>query len=121
MPSDHLQGFAHRGGGRLPQFEHGARKEGYQLLIAGSGDDPQTERELALSLRARRCDALIVASALPAKDPFYTGLMEGGTPVIAVDRALDPRRFVCVLSDNVSAGEALTRSVMVARELKRRG
>jgi LacI family transcriptional regulator, fructose operon transcriptional repressor len=96
-------------------LEHGARREGYQLLIVGSGDDPQTERELALTLRARRCDALIVASALPARDPFYTGLMEAGTPVIAVDRALDPRSFVCVTSDNVSAAETLTRSVMDER------
>lgn len=93
-------------------LEHGARREGYQLLIVGSDDDPRTEQELALTLRARRCDALIVASALSAEDPFYTGLMESGTPVIAVDRALDPKRFVCVISDNVSAAETLTRSVM---------
>ena len=51
-------------------------------------DEPHTERELALMLRARRCDALIVASSLPPEDPFYAGLMESGTPVIAVDRAL---------------------------------
>jgi LacI family fructose operon transcriptional repressor len=93
-------------------LEHGARRAGYQLLIVGSDDDPRTERELALTLRARRCDALIVASALPAGDPLYTGLLETGTPVIAVDRALDPRRFVCVISDNTSAAEMLTRSVM---------
>ncbi|QRN94215.1 catabolite repressor/activator [Archangium violaceum] len=93
-------------------LEHGARREGYQLLIVGSEDDERTERELALMLRARRCDALIVASALPAGDPFYAELMAAGTPVIAVDRALDPRRFVCVMSDNTVAAEALTRSVL---------
>ncbi|WNG43270.1 catabolite repressor/activator [Archangium minus] len=96
-------------------LEHGARKEGYQLLIVGSDDDPATERELALMLRARRCDALIVASALPGEDPLYTELMEGGIPVIAVDRSLDPRRFVCVISDNTSAAETLTRSVLDKR------
>ncbi|ATB30318.1 catabolite repressor/activator [Melittangium boletus] len=93
-------------------FERGARREGYQLLIVGSEDDPATERELALMLRARRCDALIVASALPAEDPFYAGLMTSGLPVVAVDRALDPSRFVCVVSDNAPSAEVLTRSVL---------
>ncbi|WP_395843456.1 catabolite repressor/activator [Cystobacter fuscus] len=93
-------------------FEHGARREGYQLLIVGSDDEPHTERELALMLRARRCDALIVASALPPEDTFYAGLMESGTPVIAVDRALNPERFVCVVSENTLAAETLTRSVL---------
>jgi LacI family fructose operon transcriptional repressor len=96
-------------------LEHGARREGYQLLIVGSDDEPQVERELALTLRARRCDALLVASALSAGDPFYTELMEAGTPVIAVDRALDPKRFVCVISDNATAAETLTRSVLDGR------
>ena len=93
-------------------LERGARRAGYQMLIAGSEDDPGTERELALMLRARRCDALIVASALPADDPFYPGLLASGTPVIAVDRALDPKRFVCVTSDNAPAAELLTQSVL---------
>jgi LacI family transcriptional regulator, fructose operon transcriptional repressor len=96
-------------------FERGARREGYQLLIVGSEDDPATERELALMLRARRCDALIVASALPPEDPFYAGLMDGGLPVVAVDRALDPTRFVCVVSDNTPSAEVLTRSVLDER------
>ncbi len=93
-------------------FERGARREGYQLLIVGSEDDPATERELALMLRARRCDALIVASALPPEDPFYAGLMTAGLPVVGVDRALDPGRFVCVVSDNGPSAEVLTRSVV---------
>lgn len=93
-------------------LEHGARQAGYQLLIVGSGDDPATERELALTLRARRCDALIVASSLAADDAFYVRLMDEGVPVIAVDRTLDPTRFVCVISDNEHAGELLTRSVL---------
>ncbi|MHB0776615.1 catabolite repressor/activator [Halomonas sp. WWR20] len=93
-------------------LEHGARQQGFQLLIAGSDDEPDTERELALALRAQRCQALIVASSLAPEDAFYVELMAGGLPVIAVDRALDPARFVCVLSRNVDAAEALTRSVL---------
>ncbi|WP_110667194.1 catabolite repressor/activator [Salinicola halophilus] len=94
------------------RLEHGARCQGYQLWIAGSDDDPATERKVALSLRAQRCDALIVASSLPADDTFYADLLGEGVPVIAVDRPLDPARFVSVVTNGRAAGEALTRSVM---------
>ena len=94
------------------RLENVARRQGYQLLIAGSDDDPDTERELARALRAQRCDALIVASSLAMDDPFYLDLMAGGLPVIALDRALDPERFVCVVSNNHQAAGALTRSVI---------
>lgn len=94
------------------RLERGAREQGYQLLIAGSDDDPATERELALALRAQRCQTLIVASSLSPDDSFYGELMADGLPVIAVDRALDPARFVCILSRDSDAAEALTRSVL---------
>lgn len=93
-------------------LEQGARSLGYQLLIAGSGDDPDTERELARSLKARRCDALIVASALAPDDPFYQQLQEDNLPVIAVDRAQSPGVISCIVSDNRKGAAALTRSVL---------
>lgn len=93
-------------------LEQGARARGYQLLIAGSDDDPDTEKSLARSLKGRRCDALIVASALAENDPFYPRLQEDGLPVIAVDRAQSPGQIRCVVSDNRAAAEALTRSVL---------
>ncbi|MGC3874564.1 catabolite repressor/activator [Halomonas sp. GXIMD04776] len=94
------------------RLERGAREQGFQLLIAGSDDEPDTERELALALRAQRCQALIVASSLPSDDDFYRDLMAGGLPVIAVDRLLDPTRFTCIVSHDSSAAEMLTRSVL---------
>ncbi|RAR63048.1 LacI family transcriptional regulator [Onishia taeanensis] len=100
------------------RLEQGARRRGYQLLIAGSEDNPESERELARALRAQRCEVLIVASCLAMDDPFYAELMDGGLPVIAVDRALDPQRFVSVVSNNQSAAKALTRSVLTP-ELER--
>ncbi|MFL1466841.1 catabolite repressor/activator [Marinobacter sp. HN1S83] len=93
-------------------LEQGARAQGYQLLIAGSDDNPDTEKALALALKARRCDALIVASALARDDSFYPGLQQDGLPVIAVDRAQSPDVIRCVVSDNKTAAEALTRSVL---------
>lgn len=94
------------------RLEHGARQQGYQLLIAGSDDDPQSEREVAKSLRAQRCDVLLVASSLSPEDTFYIELSAQGLPVIAIDRPLDPERFVNIVTNGRAAGEMLTRSVL---------
>lgn len=93
-------------------LEQRARAAGYQLLIASSDDDPDSERQLLELFRSRRCDALIVASCLPQSDPAYPQLVESGVPVIAVDRALDPARIRSVVSDDRQAGALLTRSLL---------
>ncbi|GHE21530.1 catabolite repressor/activator [Halomonas urumqiensis] len=94
------------------RLERGAREQGYQLLIVGSDDRPDSERDLALALRAQRCEVLITASCLPADDPFYRELMDDGLPVIAVDRGLAPDHFASVVSNDRQAAERLTRSVL---------
>ncbi|MCG6658093.1 catabolite repressor/activator [Halomonas campisalis] len=94
------------------RLERGAREQGYQLLIVGSDDRPESERDLALALRAQRCEVLITASCLPPDDPFYAELMADGLPVIAVDRGFDPEHFACVVSNDREAAERLTRSVL---------
>ncbi|WP_168011871.1 catabolite repressor/activator [Halomonas salinarum] len=96
------------------RLEQGARRRGYQLLIAGSEDNPDSERELARALRAQRCEVLIVASCLPMDDAFYVDLMAKGLPVIAVDRALNPDHFISIVSNNQSAAQALTESVLTS-------
>jgi LacI family fructose operon transcriptional repressor len=94
------------------RLERGAREQGYQLLIVGSDDQADTERDLALSLRAQRCEVLITASCLPMDDPFYDELQRGGLPVVAVDRGFDPQRFASVVSNDREAAEQLTRSLL---------
>ncbi|MGM0984302.1 MAG: catabolite repressor/activator [Pseudomonadota bacterium] len=94
------------------RLERGVREAGYRLLIVGSDDDPESERELALALRAQRCEVLIIASCLPTEDPFYAELMAAGLPVVAVDRGLDPHHFASVVSNDREAAERLTRSVL---------
>ncbi|WP_148252967.1 catabolite repressor/activator [Aidingimonas lacisalsi] len=94
------------------RLERGARERGYQLLITGSDDNPDSERELARALRAQRCEVLIVASCLPMDDAFYHDLMASGLPIIAVDRALDPDHFVSIVSNNQAAAMSLTHSVL---------
>lgn len=93
-------------------LEQRARAAGYQLLIASSDDEPDSERQLLELFRSRRCDALIVASCLPQDAPAYRHLLAAGVPVIAVDRALDPAHFRSVVSDDQAAGALLTASLL---------
>ncbi len=86
------------------------------MLIASSDDEPATERQVVQLLRSRRCDALIVASCLPADDAGYRKVQATGTPVIALDRALDAEHFCSVVSDDREAGAQLTRSLEVPPE-----
>lgn len=94
------------------QLEQGARARGYQLLIASSDDDPISELQLLQLFRARRCDALFVASCLPASDDSYRELQKRGTPVIAIDREMDAEYFCSVVSDDHDASQQLTRSLL---------
>lgn len=100
-------------------LERGARQHGYQLLIVGSDDRSDSERELALSLRAQRCEALITASCLPSDDPFYLDLMNEGLPVIGIDRGLAPQHFASVVSNDAEAARELTASVVEDPQIKR--
>lgn len=93
-------------------LEQQARARGYQLLIASSDDDPDSERQLQKLFRARRCDALFVASCLPAADGCYREIQSRGTPVIAIDRQMDPALFCSVISDDREAARVLTASLL---------
>ncbi|WNW11761.1 catabolite repressor/activator [Pseudomonas sp. DTU_2021_1001937_2_SI_NGA_ILE_001] len=96
-------------------LEQGARARGYQLLIASSDDDPLSEQQLLQLFRARRCDALLVASCLPASDDSYRQLQAQGLPVIAIDREMDPALFCSVVSDDQQASRQLTGSLLATR------
>ncbi|MNG42005.1 Catabolite repressor/activator [compost metagenome] len=62
-------------------------------MIASSDDAPDSERQLLQLFRARRCDALIVASCLPPGDDSYRLLQAKGIPIIAIDRVMEPEYF----------------------------
>ncbi|GAB7533569.1 catabolite repressor/activator [Pseudomonas sp. 3A(2025)] len=96
-------------------LEQGARARGYQLLIASSDDDPLSELQLLQLFRARRCDALLVASCLPASDDSYRQLQAKGLPIIAIDREMDHEVFCSVVSDDQQASLQLTRSLLQTR------
>ena len=94
------------------QLEQGARARGYQLLIASSDDQPDSERQLQQLFRARRCDALFVASCLPPDDESYRELQDKGLPIIAIDRRMAPEHFCSVISDDRDASRQLAQSLL---------
>lgn len=94
------------------RLERGAREQGYQLLIVSSDDCAESERTLALALRAQRCEVLITASCLPTDDGFYADLVQEGWHVVGMDRGLNPTQFASVVSNDQEAAQALTRSVI---------
>lgn len=96
------------------RLERGAREQGYQLLVVSSDDCADSERTLALALRAQRCEVLITASCLAEDDVFYTDLVDHGWCVVGMDRGLSPTRFASVVSNDQEAACALTRSVISA-------
>lgn len=94
------------------RLERGAREKHYQLLIVSSDDCAESERTLALALRAQRCEVLITASCLPGDDSFYADLVAEGWCVVGMDRGLNPALFASVVSNDQEAALALTRSVI---------
>lgn len=93
-------------------IEQNSRQAGYQILIACSDDNAETEKSVASALISRRIDALFVASAIPDASDFYLQLQQSGTPVIAIDRPLDDEHFACVISEDFGAAYELTESVL---------
>lgn len=92
-------------------LERDARQAGYQLIISCSDDNPETEKLVVNTLVSRKIDALIVASALPADNDFYPAIQQSGTPVIAIDRALDDEYFACVISEDLDGAFTLTKKL----------
>lgn len=93
-------------------LEQNSRQAGFQILIACSDDDPEIEIAAADALVSRRIDALFVASCIANASEFYLKMQQSGTPVIAIDRALDDEYFSCVISEEFGAAFELTRSVL---------
>ncbi len=93
-------------------LEQNSRQAGYQILIACSDDDPETEMNAAQALVSRRIDALFVASSIPNASEYYLKMQNSGTPVIALDRPLDDEFFACVISEDYGAAYELSSSLL---------
>ncbi|CCN45459.1 Fructose repressor [Vibrio nigripulchritudo MADA3029] len=93
-------------------LEAHSRQAGFQILIGCSDDDSEIEKNVVQALISRRIDALFVASAMADGSDYYHAIQQSGTPVIAIDRALDDEHFACVISEDFEGAKSLTQSIM---------
>ena len=93
-------------------LERDARKEGFQLIISCSDDDPDTEMSVVASLISRSIDVLLVASALPVDNDFYHTIQAKGVPVVAIDRSLNDEAFVSVISEDLEGAFELSLTLL---------
>ena len=76
-------------------LEQLVKKEGYQLLLSCSEDDPKIEKECVRHLKQRRVDALVISSSFVAESDyaFYDGWRNSDIPLFALDRTLSVSEF----------------------------
>jgi LacI family transcriptional regulator len=70
--------------------EAAARKRGYSLFAANSNDDAHRQMELLSLLRAQRVEGILLVIAVdPVPLEEIARIVDGGIPVIGLDRTLD--------------------------------
>lgn len=76
-------------------LEQLVRKEGYQLLLSCSEDNPEIEKECVKHLKQRRVDALVISSSFVSKSEyaFYDDWQNTEIPLFALDRTLSTSKF----------------------------
>ncbi|MDF7666647.1 catabolite repressor/activator [Orbaceae bacterium ESL0727] len=92
-------------------LEQLVRKEGYQLLLSCSEDNPDIEKECILHLKQRRVDALIISSAfVSATDyAYYDKWDNHEIPLLALDRTLPTAQFRNVVGADKDDARMLAR------------
>lgn len=86
------------------------RENGYQLLIASSNDEQELEKQVVQGLLERQVDMLLVASAMPSEEFYYS--IKKSTPVIFFDRTFHNSQFINVKTDAYSATKQLVASMI---------
>jgi len=94
-----------------------ARRHGYLVIVASSGENPAIEREVLQSLCARRVDGLVVVPT-GADHTFLLSSLAAGTAVVFVDRPALVGRVDTVLAANVE-GVDLAAEHLLARGHRR--
>jgi LacI family transcriptional regulator len=97
--------------GLVRQWEMLASRDGFEILVVASGEDPGVEAKRTESVIARRIDGLLVVAA---HDDFGAepGFPANLPPTVLVDRAFGHPAFDTVGSDNFEAGYRGTRHLL---------
>jgi LacI family transcriptional regulator len=95
--------------GLVHRVEIEAEREGYDLLIASSSEDPKIEHRRIEALIGRRVDGLIVAPSVDASVAPFAG---GHTPIVLIDRGAGEPGFDTVSADGAQGGYEATRHLI---------
>lgn len=77
-------------------------KEGFQLMVCNSADNPLTEKKHVLTLLEKQVDGLIIFPTGENTD-LYMKLEEENTPIVFIDRFIESVNIPAVLLDNYYA------------------
>ncbi len=81
--------------------DNALKNTGYNLLIAGTENNVQKEKELLESLQYRMVDAILVASS--STDASFFSEINKGIPIILIDRRIEQAKLDLVASNDREA------------------
>lgn len=79
--------------------EDGAHRNGYRVLLCNTDEQPDKQRDYLRVLAAERVGGVILSPSGPAA-PEISQLLDHGTAIVAVDRAVDDPRAAAVTVRN---------------------
>ncbi|MGL4694596.1 GntR family transcriptional regulator [Enterococcus larvae] len=93
-------------------IEETLRENGYSLLLASTGNDPQQERKCLESMISQQVDGLIVeptrSNQYNPNLSYYLSLKESGIPVVMINSHYEELDLPYISLDDVKAGFAAT-------------
>lgn len=102
-------------------IEETLRENGYSLLLASTGNDPQQERKCLESMISQQVDGLIVeptrSNQYNPNLSYYLSLKESGTPIVMINSRYEELDIPYISLDDVKAGFVAT-SFMLDQGLK---
>lgn len=85
-------------------FQDAARQHGYSTILGNSDDDPEQEREMLNTLRAKQVDGIVIVTTGGCHDTIQH-VRDLGVPIVMVDRGDPALNVDTVAVDNTKAAE----------------
>jgi LacI family transcriptional regulator len=89
-----------------------ARKEGFGIILTNSDEDIEMEREAVRLLLEKQVDGIIAAPANSADGAHLRAAMNGGTPIVLLDRSIPGLKADAVLTDSAEGTRTAVRHLL---------